>query len=677
MQRAVWINPGINTPRVTGRERTVAAERDPTSSQIHDVAKSISVVPGRVGKRELRALGIQPYAKDDQNIATKTGKDSYISPGPGSRTRGAAQETRTFLSSYFQSKVKRKQSKNRREFETEWDLALSPDAVKRNLFDDREFDEEISFRPETDRDPRPRTEQVQAELTEHWERMKSDLREGLSPQVHDFCDNIPDLSSEEEEFELKHRFLVRDVPDGAEDCETPEGSQASSPSFEIINGSSGGSSSFEQIDAPDKLDLISFDSDEDLDEVHEAHLLDQFLDFDTSMTAMSKDTAEELTKALKGLTEMVQPGRDKDLTEALKGLASAVKAERADKDPSFKLEHFQYGRTDPYIWWERLEKHAKAKGTAVKDLFSLVVDDVTHAWFTSVKGNITEQELKDAFLLEFGEEGAKVWDKQKDLQDMTQGTLSAKDFVRQVLAKARRCFGVKAHEEFRDEHKNVIMSVLVNGFSPRVKALVLTRKAETLDDIMKAANDAKCLEETPSTDTVMLAMETKFQELMMPMVSKIDSVHDKLESRGEDARKVGKPHVRWRSPPTSAESSRESSPVRLKPQKKSFKDAKTSPNTSRPPTPVADLECYYCGNRGHTKAKCALWIKRQKEEASKTSATESDSKSQTIICYDCKEEGHVRRTCPKRRQKKNVAPCQICGGKDHKAAKCPERHKQD
>ena len=128
---------------------------------------------------------------------------------------------------------------------------------------------------------------------------------------------------------------------------------------------------------------------------------------------------------------------------------------------------------------------------------------------------------------------------------MTQGTSSAKDFVRTVLAKAHRCFGVKAHNEFKDEHKEVIISVLVNGFNPQVKALVLTRKAESLDDIIKAAHDAKCLEETPSMDTVML-MESKFRELMLPMVMKLDSVDERLRSRDDSPRRSGKAHRQLR-----------------------------------------------------------------------------------------------------------------------------------
>ncbi len=358
-------------------------------------------------------------------------------------------------------------------------------------------------------------------------------------------------------------------------------------------------------------------------------------------------------------------------------MKSAVKAERADKDPSFKLEHFQHGWTDPYIWWERLEKHSKSKGSMPREMFSLVVDDVTHAWYASIKENITDADLKREFLLEFGEEADKVWDKQKGLHELTQGTSSANDFVRTVLAKACRCFGVKAHNEFKNEHKEVIISVLVNGFNPRVKALVLTRKAKSLDDIIKAAFDAKCLEETPCTDTVML-MESKFRELMLPMVMKLDSVDERLKSCEDSPRKLGKAHVRWRSPPTSAESSQEPSPIRERPRKrKSFKDAKTSPNSSRPLTPVVDLECYYCGNSGHTKAKCAMWQKKKQEEAATASTGDLDSKSSSIVCYGCGKEGHIRCLCPSKTSKKTGAPCQICRGKDHKADKCPQRNKMD
>ncbi len=167
----------------------------------------------------------------------------------------------------------------------------------------------------------------------------------------------------------------------------------------------GGESPFEQVEYPEGSDLIAFSSEEELDEVHEAELLEQFFPPGDIMAAMSKDHAKELTEALKGLSAAVQPGRtDKDLADALKWLTSAVKAEQVDKDPSFKLDHFQHGQTDPYVWWERLGKHADSKGSTPGKMFSLVVDDVTHAWYASVKENVSDADHKQAFLLEFGEE---------------------------------------------------------------------------------------------------------------------------------------------------------------------------------------------------------------------------------------------------------------------------------
>ncbi len=140
MQPAFWINPGICAGRVANIADNRVAEQVPQGSQIQEVAKNISVVPGRVGARELSALGILQYSKDDQHIASKTGEISYISPGPGTRTCNAAKEARALLSSYSQSKVKRKLSKEHTRFETEWDLALTLEVVKRNL-----FDEELAF----------------------------------------------------------------------------------------------------------------------------------------------------------------------------------------------------------------------------------------------------------------------------------------------------------------------------------------------------------------------------------------------------------------------------------------------------------------------------------------------------------------------------------------------------
>ncbi len=274
MQPAFWINPGIRAGRVANIANNNAAEQVPQGSQVWEVAKNIPVVPGRVGARELSALGILKYSKDDQHIASKTGEISYISPGPGTRMRNAAKEARALLSSYTQSKVRRKLSKEQKRFETERDLALSPEIVKCNLLNE-EFDEEVSFCPIGVREIGPRTREEAEENRLHWEHLKIDLREGLSPTFQQYFEHEPFIS--EDDLELHKRFLVRDVPDGAEcvissQSPTPEDSFSLSISYEVNNESSGGESSFEQVEYSEGSDHIAYSSGEELYEVHKAQI---------------------------------------------------------------------------------------------------------------------------------------------------------------------------------------------------------------------------------------------------------------------------------------------------------------------------------------------------------------------------------------------------------------------
>ncbi len=47
----------------------------------------------------------------------------------------------------------------------------------------------------------------------------------------------------------------------------------------------------------------------------------------------------------------------------------------------------------------------------------------------------------------------------------------------------------------------------MNGFNDHIKTMILTRKAKTLNDIIQAAQAAKCLEEQHLTDSVLIAIQ--------------------------------------------------------------------------------------------------------------------------------------------------------------------------
>ncbi len=55
----------------------------------------------------------------------------------------------------------------------------------------------------------------------------------------------------------------------------------------------------------------------------------------------------------------------------------------------------------------------------------------------------------------------------------------------------------------------------MNGFDDLIETMILTCKAENLDDIIQVTHDAKCLDEQPSTDTVLVAVDQKWKELMI------------------------------------------------------------------------------------------------------------------------------------------------------------------
>ena len=153
------------------------------------------------------------------------------------------------------------------------------------------------------------------------------------------------------------------------------------------------------------------------------------------------------------------------------------------------------------------------EGTTPEEIFSIMMDDETHSWYQGLMDN---QDLRTEFLQEFGEEEDKVWHKKKSFKELKQGSLTGCKFVCQVLPNTRRVFGLGTYVKIEDTHKNEIIVVLKNGFNNRTKIMILTCKAKTLDEIIQVEHDAKCLEEQPSTDNVLVVEENKWKELVLP-----------------------------------------------------------------------------------------------------------------------------------------------------------------
>ncbi len=123
-------------------------------------------------------------------------------------------ETGAWLSAYLQSKLKHKLAQENKQIENEWDLALSTEVVKQKLFDSN-FDEEVSFRPVSVRDPRQQKREEEIKNKSHWLQLKQDLQQGLSPTVQQYFeweDLIPSIT----EPDVSRKFHKREVLDGAE-----------------------------------------------------------------------------------------------------------------------------------------------------------------------------------------------------------------------------------------------------------------------------------------------------------------------------------------------------------------------------------------------------------------------------------------------------------------------------
>ncbi len=659
MAAAIWVCPGINPENdeiVESQTTTLAVQRDASDRAANNPISEPLLVeqPGIVSRPALTTQTVERAGL----VVNERGTYCY-SPGPGTRTRSAAQEARRRLAVYFQSKNKRKLSKRGKQCDIRWDIEIGRELVKRQLFGISRPDSDTD---EEEVDPRLRLPEEEEIL---FKEQVDNLKVGLSDKVVEIVQAAP---VNDYYAEIRH-ILAKQAQERQEALERSSDGRA--PRSGTPGGWSKSSSDFELIDEPDDVedegdgdfehinrDIVTPDKAEPVVRMADADALLQLTQAITGLQNVMQDPVRDqgLADALNNLKdEMSVKDKDKELTETLKSLRDAVKAERADKDPSFKLDKFIHNKTDPYVWYGRLEQHAQLKKTDAKSMFPMVVDDETHTWFQTLTDT---DDLRTKFLQEFGEEGDKFWDKRRSFQDLKQGALTAREFIRLVLSKARRVFNLKDTEKFQDGQEQEILTVLMNGFNDKIKTLVLTRKAETLDEVVSAAHDAKCLEVQPSSDTALIALKDAVERLEAKT----------MQPRDESPRRPSKSSLKQHSAASSPESSRESSPARGNKKKVSFKDAKTSPSSSGPPSPVSTYLCSICGNRGHTKIKCAM---RSKQSGNKQGSKSQDTTS--TACFQCGQEGHFRRNCPSKKGSAGFS-CQICRAKDHKADKCPKRH---
>ncbi len=107
-----------------------------------------------------------------------------------------------------------------------------------------------------------------------------------------------------------------------------------------------------------------------------------------------------------------------------------------------------------------------------------------------------DAKLEEVFLTEFGDKGDKLWDCVKELTNMTQASLATKDFVRNVLVKACRVYGVEAYTKLEKAQQMEVMAILMNGFNTTVKTLMLLWNIKDIPQIIACAQEAKSVEES-------------------------------------------------------------------------------------------------------------------------------------------------------------------------------------
>ena len=130
---AIWVNPGLN---LEGKPTNSLEET--VSSQATELAES-QEIPKIEGNWQLQVNlpgivdRLAVSTQDVERAGLIVNDRGYYSPGPGTQTRSAAREARAKLTQYFQSKTRRKLSKQEKR-EILWDVAIAHDPVKKQLF---------------------------------------------------------------------------------------------------------------------------------------------------------------------------------------------------------------------------------------------------------------------------------------------------------------------------------------------------------------------------------------------------------------------------------------------------------------------------------------------------------------------------------------------------------------
>lgn len=79
----------------------------------------------------------------------------------------------------------------------------------------------------------------------------------------------------------------------------------------------------------------------------------------------------------------------------------------------------------------------------------------------------------------------------------------------------------------------------------------------------------------------------------------------------------------------------------------------TGPEAKRHKPPDYRIKCHYCGNLGHKVMECQKRIKFGKQRNTRNPNESQSAATSKVICFKCREEGHIAPSCPMLRKGKN------------------------
>ncbi len=450
----------------------------------------------------------------------------------------------------------------------------------------------------------------------------------------------------------------------------------------------------------------------------------------------TKMTSQGATAGVTGTTQTLTDASLNKLSDTLDAMKQMLSARDANPEHTFKIDKFIVGKTDPVLWWDKLADFCDLKGLDVLRAFPIYTDDEANRWFRSLH-TVTKDTIRDKFLDEFGIRAEKEWDRRKSLMELRQNSLPTTDFVRQVISKAYEVYNIKSREPMSSHQAKEVMSVLMKGFTPRVKTYMLLRNVDSIDKIIEAAREAKGVSNNQASDVFVSAVvEDSLQQIVMPVMSKMQSSIDEL--KGGATTRSSSPTPKPQSPPVGIKPTSPTTPRGRSPKRVSFKDARTSPSPARSKSPPRNIVCHECGNFGHIRSQCALLkkggrkppgIKPRIGNPKYTGPVQTPPPVQPQLpypsypvpypqyppqypqnfpqqkgpsqlrCFHCNQTGHMKRNCPLFLQQKAQAqqavnqpqadmqitanpayflkltdpPCQICQQVGHNATNCPQR----